>query len=201
MSSTFRNHPWYALMIRPRLEKVVAKNLREKGYEEYLPLSRSKRRWSDRMKTVTTPLFPGYLFCKFDIQDRLPILVVPGVLSIVGIGKAPATIPESQISLLQQVISSGMQCGPWPFAQVGQSVSVERGPLAGLKGIVIEDKSSLRLVLSLPLLQRAVAVEMDRSCVDFAQPEAGARVSSHCKEGLARQNCTRPICQAPTLKG
>ena len=171
MSSTFRNHPWYALMIRPRLEKVVAKNLREKGYEEYLPLSRSKRRWSDRMKTVTTPLFPGYLFCKFDIQDRLPILVVPGVLSIVGIGKAPATIPESQISLLQQVISSGMQCGPWPFAQVGQSVSVERGPLAGLKGIVIEHKSSLRLVLSLPLLQRAVAVEMDPSCVDFAPPE------------------------------
>jgi hypothetical protein len=112
------------------------------------------------------------MFCKFDIQDRLPILVVPGVLSIVGVGKAPATIPESQISSLQKVITSGMQCGPWPFAQVGRSVSVERGPLAGLKGIVIEHKSSLRLVLSLPLLQRAVAVEIDRSYVDFVPPEA-----------------------------
>lgn len=168
MSSTIRNHPWYALMIRPKLEKSAAKNLRDKGYEEYLPLSRSKRRWSDRMKTVATPLFPGYLFCKFDIQNRLPILVVPGVLSIVGAGKVPETIPESQISSLQQITASEMPYGPWPFFQVGQSVVVERGPLAGLKGIVIEEKSNFRLVLSLPLLQRAVAVEMDRSCIDFA---------------------------------
>ena len=169
MTSTFHNHPWYALTIRSRFEKFAAKHLRDKGYEEYLPLVRSTRRWSDRMKTVEIPLFPGYLFCKFDIQDRLPILVVPGVLSIVGIGKVPATIPDSQISSLQRVTTSGMECESWPFAQVGQSVSVERGPLAGLKGIVIENKSSLRLVLSLPLLRRAVAVEMDRSCVDFAQ--------------------------------
>ena len=167
MSSIVCSHPWYALRIRTRFEKFAAKHLRDKGYEEYLPLSRSTHRWSDRMKTVASPLFPGYLFCKFDIQDRLPILVVPGVLSIVGIGKAPATIPESQISSLQQIITSGMQCGPWPFLQVGQSVSVERGVLAGLKGIVIEVKSNLRLVLSLPLLQRAVAVDIDRSCVDF----------------------------------
>jgi len=166
VSSTFCNHPWYALRIRSRFEKFAAKHLRDQGYQEYLPLSRSTRRWSDRIKTVRTPLLPGYLFCKFDIQNRLPILVVPGVLSIVGIGKTPATIPESEISSLQRIISSGMQCGLWPFVQVGQSVSVERGPLAGLKGIVIEVKSNLRLVLSLPLLQRAVAVEIDRSCVD-----------------------------------
>jgi transcription antitermination factor NusG len=186
VSSTFRNYPWYALRIRPRFEKFAAKNLRDKGYEEYLPLTRSTRRWSDRMKTIAAPLFPGYLFCKFDIQDRLPILVVPGVLCIVGIGKAPATIPESQISSLQQVTTSGMECEPWPFAQVGQSVSVERGPLAGLKGIVIENKSSLRLVLSLPLLQRAVAVEMDRSSVDF--PHQKQRSSSAIdKKSLARQ--------------
>jgi transcription antitermination factor NusG len=134
---------------------------------------------------VANPLFPGYLFCRFDIQDRFPILVVPGVMSIVGIGKAPATIPESQISSLQQAITSGMQCRPWPFVQVGQSVSVVRGPLAGLKGIVIEDKSNLRLVLSLPLLQRAVAVEMDRSCVDFAPPEATPESCRTIKRGLA----------------
>jgi hypothetical protein len=79
-----------------------------------------------------------------------------------------------------------MQCGPWPLVQVGQSVSVERGPLAGLKGIVIEDKSSLRLVLSLPLLQRAVAVEIDRSCVDFAHQKHRSS-SAIDKKGLARQ--------------
>ena len=113
------------------------------------------------------PLFSRYIFCKFDIQDRLPILVVPGVLSIVRIGKVPATIPESQISSLQRVIDSGMQCGPWPFVQAGQSICVARGPLAGLKGTVLEVKSRLRLILSLPLLQRSVAVEIDRDCVDF----------------------------------
>jgi transcription antitermination factor NusG len=186
VSSTFRNYPWYALTIRSRFEKFAAKSLRDKGYEEYLPLTRSTRRWSDRMKTIATPLFPGYLFCKFDIQDRLPILVVPGVLYIVAIGKAPATIPESQISSLQQVITSGMECEPWPFPQVGQSVSVERGPLAGLNGIVIENKSSLRLVLSLPLLQRAVAVEMDRSCVDFAHQKQRSS-SAIDRNSLARQ--------------
>jgi transcription antitermination factor NusG len=101
------------------------------------------------------------------VQDRLPVLVAPGVLSIVGIGKSPATIPESQISAVQQVIASGMQCGPWPFVQVGQRASVERGPLAGLKGTVVRVKSDLRLILSLPLLQRSLAVEIDRNCVDF----------------------------------
>ena len=169
MSSNSRNRPWYALQVRPRFEKLAAKHLRAKGYEEYLPLCRSTRRWSDRMKTVEMPLFSGYIFCKFDIQKRLPILIVPGVLSIVGIGKAPATIPESQISSLQQVIASGMPCGPWPFVRAGQRISVERGPLAGLKGTVLEVKSSLRLILSLPLLQRSVAVEIDRHCVDLDQ--------------------------------
>jgi len=169
LTSNFSNHPWYALQIRPRFEKLAARYLRDKGYEEYLPLITSTRRWSDRIKTVEMPLFSGYLFCRFDVQERLPILVVPGVLSIVGIAKVPATIPESQISSLQQVIASKLNCVPWPFVQVGQSMSVERGPLAGLKGKVIEVKSSLRLVLSLPLLQRSVAVEIDRDCVDFVQ--------------------------------
>jgi len=161
------NRTWYALHTRPRFEKLAAKHLRDKGYEEYVPLYRSTRRWSDRIKTVEMPLFSGYIFCKFDIQDRLPVLVVPGVLSIVGMGKVPETIPESQISSLQQLVASGNQCGPWPFVQAGRIVSVTRGPLAGLKGTVIEVKSSLRLILSLPLLQRSVAVEIDRDCVDF----------------------------------
>ena len=133
----------------------------------YLPLIRSVRRWSDRTKVVELPLFSGYLFCKFDIGQRLPLLLVPGVLSIVGAGKVPETVPESQISSLQKVIASGMQCGPWPFLQTGQSIAVQRGPLAGLQGTVIEVKSSLRLVVSLPLLHRSVAVEVDRNWVDI----------------------------------
>jgi transcription antitermination factor NusG len=173
MTSDSRDWPWYALHIRGRFEKLAAKQLRDKGYDTYLPVFKSLRRWSDRLKTVEMPLFSGYLFCKFNIEQKLPVLVVPGVLSIVGTGKVAATIPESEVSSVRKVIASGMQCGPWPFVQNGQRISVERGPLAGLKGTVIEVKSSLRLILSLPLLHRSVAVEVDRSCVDIDHTRLG----------------------------
>src|SRR5438876_2799562 len=84
-----RGEKWYALQVRPRFEKVVALHLQHKGYEEYLPVYRSRRRWSDRIQEVEFPLFPGYIFCKFDVRQRLPILVIPGVMSVVGIGKSP----------------------------------------------------------------------------------------------------------------
>lgn len=168
MKSNLHNRQWYALQIRPRFEKLAARHLNDKGYEGYLPIYTSRRRWSDRMKEVEVPLFPGYTFCRFDIQQRLPILVAPGVISIVGIGKTSTAVPDREIASIQQLIASGLPCGPWPFVQVGQIVSVERGPLAGLEGTVIEVKSSLRLILSLPLLQRSVAVEIDRDCVGKA---------------------------------
>jgi transcription antitermination factor NusG len=165
VNSNLHNRQWYALQIRPRFEKLAARHLNGKGYEGYLPVYTARRRWSDRMKSVEVPLFPGYTFCRFDIQERLHILVSPGVLSIVGIGKTPTAVSDREIFSIQQLIASGLPCGPWPFVQVGQNVYVERGPLAGLEGIVIEVKSSLRLILSLPLLQRSVAVEIDRDCV------------------------------------
>ena len=165
ISSNLHNHEWYALQIRPRFEKVASKSLKDKGYEEYLPTYTSKRYWSDRTKNIELPLFPGYAFCKFEVQKRLPILLTPGVLSIVGTGKTPVAISETEISSVQKIIASRLPCGPWPFVEVGERVSVERGPLEGLEGTVIEVKSNLRLILSLPLLQRSVAVEIDRDCI------------------------------------
>jgi len=168
LKSNLHNRQWYALQIRPRFEKLAARHLNDKGYEGYLPIYTARRRWSDRVKEVEVPLFPGYTFCKFDIQMKLSILVSPGVLSIVGIGKTPTAVSDREIWSIQQLIASGLPCGPWPFVQVGQSVSVDRGPLAGLEGTVVEVKSSLRLILSLPLLQRSVSVEIDRDCVGKA---------------------------------
>jgi len=165
MGSNLPNHEWYALQIRPRFEKVASVCLRDKGYEEYVPTYTSKRCWSDRIKTIELPIFPGYIFCKFEVQNRLPILVTPGVLSIVGTGKIPVAISETEISSVQKIVASRQACAPWPFVHAGERVSVERGPLAGLEGIVIEVKSNLRLILSLPLLQRSVAVEIDRDCI------------------------------------
>src|SRR6185369_14563329 len=99
-------YPWYALHVRSQHEKIVASTLRGKGYEQFLPLYRTKHRWSDRMKVIERPLFPGYVFCRFDLQKRLPILVTPGVLLIVGVRKTPLPVVESEISALQSIVNS-----------------------------------------------------------------------------------------------
>jgi transcription termination/antitermination protein NusG len=116
------------------------------------------------MRALELPLFPGYMFCRFDGQNRLPILLVPGVLSIVEIA-SPAAVSDEEILSLQKVAASGLNYGPWPFDQAHHDIVVERGPLAGLKGKVLRIKSDLRLVLSVQLLQRSVCVEIDEDCV------------------------------------
>src|SRR5215470_7185724 len=98
---------WYALHVRTRFEKVVARNLRGKGYEEFLPLYRRTNRWSDRVKEIELPLFPGYVFCRFNAQDRLPVLTVPGVNAVVGVGKHLLPIEESELNAIRAVLKSG----------------------------------------------------------------------------------------------
>jgi transcription antitermination factor NusG len=156
---------WYALHVRTRFEKVVARNLKGKGYEEFLPLYRRANRWSDRIKQIELPLFPGYVFCKFDPQERLPILTIPGVNSVVGSGKNLLPIDESELTTVRAVLKSENLCEPWPFLEVGQRVRVEYGPLAGTEGLVLMAKNTYRLVISVNMLQRSVAVEIDRECL------------------------------------
>jgi len=156
---------WFALQVRSQHEKTVASTLREKGYEEFLPLCQIKRRWSDRVKRLEAPLFPGYVFCRFDVQKRLPILVTPGVQFIVGLGKIPFPIDNSEIAALQSIVKSGLPAQPWPFLKIGQRVRIEQGSLEGIEGILLTPKSSYRLVVSITLLQRSVAVEVDRDWV------------------------------------
>jgi len=156
---------WYALQLRTRFEKVVALHLRGKGYEEYLPTYRSRRHWSDRIKEVELPLFPGYIFCKFDVTNRFPLLVIPGVRSVVSFGGAPMPVPEPEIAAVQQIVNSGMQYGPWAGVDVGHAVQVKYGPLRGLEGTVVQVKKNYHLVISVNMLQRCVSVEIDRDCV------------------------------------
>jgi transcription antitermination factor NusG len=135
-------HSWYAIQVKSRFEKVVAQHLRGKGYEEYLPLYVSRRRWSDRIKEIEIPLFPGYTFCRFDVTDRLPIVLIPGVISVVSFGGIAQAIPEDEIVALQNVVRSGASYEPWPFIGVGQKVQVTRGPLAGLEGVIVETRKN-----------------------------------------------------------
>src|SRR6202162_4698174 len=97
-------YPWFALQVRSRRESCVADYLRGQGYEWLLPLYKCRRRWSDRIKEVQTPLFPGYLFCRFDPQDRLPILKTPGVIQIVGVNRTPVAVDEAEISAVQTMV-------------------------------------------------------------------------------------------------
>ena len=162
------NLSWYAVRIQSRLGSVASATLRGKGYEEFLPLYRSRRRWSDRIKELDLPLFPGYLFCRFDVSDRLmPILTTPGVIGIVGAGKTPVPIGDEEIEAIRARLRSGLVVQPWPFLRVGSKVYIEGGPLAGVEGIISNTDKVYRLVVSVSLLQRSVAVEIDR---EWARP-------------------------------
>lgn len=156
---------WYAVHVQPRYEKAVASGLRTRGYEEFLPTYACMRRWSDRIQKVRVPLFTGYLFCRFEADHRLPILTIPGVLHIVGTGKLPRPVEEQEITALQTVVASGLLLEPWPFLQTGQRVQIQDGPLRNVEGILSEIGDRGKLIVSITLLQRSVAVAIDRSWI------------------------------------
>jgi transcription antitermination factor NusG len=157
--------PWFALRVRSNYERVAASHLRDRGFEEFSPRYRTERQWSDRKKQVDQLLFPGYVFCRLDPEDRLPVLSIPGTVGLVGFCKGPTAIPEHEIDAVRKMIGSGLLVGPWPFLEAGQTVLIERGPLAGLEGILQPIKKTFRLVVSIRLLQRSVSAEVDRSWI------------------------------------
>ena len=159
------NNHWYALQVKPRFEKYVTTQLESKGYETFLPTYISKRKWSDRVKSLSLPLFPSYVFCRFNVHARLPIVITPGVMTILGAGKIPAPIDECELSAIRQITECQVRTEPCPYLAVGEVVRVESGPLEGLVGIVLRIKGSDRLVVSVSLLMRSVSVEVNRSCV------------------------------------
>jgi len=152
---------WFALHVRSNFERTTSAILRNKGYQEFLPTYRSKRRWSDRVKEEEAPLFPGYLFCRLDQDDRLPVLSTRGVVGIVGIGKTPIPVEGLELEAIWRVTHSDLAVNPWPHLNVGETVVLESGPLSGLEGVLLECKNHRRLVVSVTLLQRSVAVEID----------------------------------------
>ena len=160
------NDPWYAIRVRSNCEIVAAANLQAKGYEEFLPLYRSLRTWSDRNKALSLPLFPGYLFCRLGMNGRfMPILTTPGVVDFVRVGRVPAPVPEEQIETVKTVLASGLTVQPWPFLRAGDRVYCKGGPLAGLEGNVVSESKTHRLIVSLTLLHRSLSVEIDSEWV------------------------------------
>jgi transcriptional antiterminator NusG len=158
-------YPWFAVRVRSNYEQVTALHLSNRGYEQFAPSYEVERKWSDRKKRVNQFLFPGYVFSRFDVEHRLPVLTAPGVVGLVGCGKVPSSIPDHEIENIRSMVQSGLLVTPWPFIQVGQQVLIEYGPLAGVEGILQQVKGKFRLVVSICLLQRSVSTEVDRNWV------------------------------------
>lgn len=135
--------------------------LGSKGYEVFLPLQPSIQRWSDRNVCKEEALFPGYMFCRFDVHRRGPILVTPGVFRVVGNGNCAIPLADQEIENVKAIAASRARYESWPFLQSGQQVSITGGPLKGIEGILLTSKGTCRLVVSVTLLQRSVAAEVD----------------------------------------
>jgi transcription antitermination factor NusG len=156
---------WYALYTCPRHEKRVAEQIEQRRISCFLPLYRSVRRWKDRRKEIELALFPGYVFVRVALQDRLQVLTLPGAVRLVTFNGQPAVLPEAEIELLRRGLAARARMVPHPYLRIGCRVRLRSGPMAGLEGILRRRKEGLRLVVSIEMLMRAVAVEVDEADV------------------------------------
>jgi len=157
---------WYAVHTRHQHEKNVARVLESKGLEVFLPLYAAIHRWKDRNKRLLLPLFPCYLFVRNPEELWQPILSTPGVHSVVGFSKRPATIPWAELEAVRRLVGSDSGAEPHPFLVCGARVRLRAGPLQGIEGLLVRKKTIWKLVVSIEMLQRSVAVEVDASIVE-----------------------------------
>jgi transcription antitermination factor NusG len=157
---------WYAAYTSAHHEKRVAEQLRVCGVEYYLPLYSSVRQWKDRRVTLQLPLFPGYVFVRLALQDRVRVYQIPGLARLVGFNGTPMSLPEEEMQALRTGLENGVCGAPHRFLTTGRKVRVKNGPLSGLPGILRRWKSRARLVVSLELIQRAIVVEIDAADVE-----------------------------------
>ena len=156
---------WYAIWTRSRHEKHVRDQLAQKHVDVFLPTITKWSRWKDRKKKIDWPLFPGYVFARFDRSDRLPILKCDGVVTIVGSEGLPSPIPEIEIDGIRTLIESELSYDPCPLIKEGMMVEVKSGPLKGVVGRLVRKGAHARLVLSVDLIGQAVSVEVDAADV------------------------------------
>jgi len=168
--------PWYALHAHYQHEKAVAQILTHKGFDIFLPLYDAAHRWKDRTKRLSLPLFPCYVFIQGGLDRRLQVLSTPGVLGFVGWSGRAAVIPEEEIKAVLRTVESSLKVEPHPFLKCGDWVRVKSGPLQGVEGILVRKKNLFRVVLSVEMLQKSVAVEVDATAV----------------ESVTRRDATRP---------
>ena len=157
---------WYAAYTLANHEKQVMQQFTERSVEHFLPLYESVRNWKDRKVKLQLPLFPGYVFVRVALRDRLRVLQVPSVVRLVGFNGYPAALPDSEIEALRTSVAMQLRAEPHPYLTVGRRVRIKSGPLAGVEGILIRKKNAFRVVLSLDFILRSAAVEVDASDIE-----------------------------------
>lgn len=157
---------WYAACTRSRHEKSVAERLARDSVEAFAPIYETVRRWKNGRHRVQVPLFSGYTFVRIALRDRLHVLKVPGVVRLVGFHGMPVPLPDGEIERLRRVLASGTSVEPHPFLTVGRRVRVMAGPLAGNEGILVRRCGTLRVILSIDLIQRSILVEVEASSIE-----------------------------------
>jgi transcription antitermination factor NusG len=157
---------WYALYTRHQHEKTVAKLLTGKGFDTFLPLYTAVHRWKDRVTQLSLPLFPCYVFLRGPLECWLPVLTTPGIYTVVGFGGQVAMIPSSEIEAIRRVVESSVRAEPHPFIKCGDHVRITLGPLQGIEGTLVRKNGQWKLLLSVEMLKRSVAVEVDASNVE-----------------------------------
>ena len=159
---------WHVLHTQYQHEKNVARALVGKGFEVLLPLYTSVHRWKDRKKLLSLPLFPCYVFVQSPPDRWLPILSTPGVHTVVSFGGTPSIVPYSEIEAVRRISEGPLKAEPHPFLQCGDRVRLIEGPLQGLEGLLVRKKSLWKFLVSVEMLQRSVAVEVDSTMVERA---------------------------------
>ena len=159
---------WLAIHTRHQHESLAARSLAYKGFEVFLPQYTSVRQWSDRTRELSAPLFPGYVFLRGELEHQIGILTTPGILGLVGFAGIPAIIPDAEIEAVRQTLARRVHVEPYPFLNCGDWVRVKDGPLEGIEGILVRKKGQFRLVLSVQLLQKSAAVEVDAWSIERA---------------------------------
>jgi transcription antitermination factor NusG len=189
------NLSWYAILSRSRHEKVAATALNNTGIVSFLPIVKEVHRWSDRRKLVDVPLFPGYVFVQIpnSAEAQLQVLKTIGVVQFVGNRQGPAPIPDKEIAAVHAVLEERVDCSPYPFLQVGQRVRIRGGSLDGIEGILMGRDSVSKLVISIELIQRSLAVSVYNFDVEPVGNYSGAvHFNSNTQRMPIGLNASRP---------
>lgn len=174
--------PWFALYVKSRHEKNVAAALKSKGHMSFVPTFLKKNK---NYKAAELPLFPGYVFCRIDLSSLLPVMMTPGVFSIVSNGRVPQPVAEEEMDGVQRIVKSGLEPHQWQYVAPGSKVRMKNGPLRDIEGVIVDSSQEKWLVVSVNLLQRSVAVKIDRESFDWEMVAGRGPASTERRAGLA----------------